>query len=109
MKSARDPRTSSFGISKCRGTLVAQVVKQPPSAQVTHGLAVCEFEPHMELCADGAQPSWDSLSPSPCPPSTGARSLKNYKKEINFKKYIIIIKQESPTVAARMKGPGEPH
>ena len=27
-----------------------------------HDLAVCEFEPHMGLCAGGSEPAWDSLS-----------------------------------------------
>ena len=29
-----------------------------------HGLIVCEFEPHVQLCADSEEPAWDSLSPS---------------------------------------------
>ena len=48
------------------GPGVAQSVKCPTldlsSAQV------CEFKPHVGLCADGAEPTWDSLSPSLCPP-----------------------------------------
>ena len=34
-------------------------------------LTVCEFEPRVRLCADSAEPAWDSLSPSlsaPPPP-----------------------------------------
>ena len=27
-----------------------------------HGLAICVFEPHVGLYADGAAPPWDSLS-----------------------------------------------
>ena len=27
-------------------------------------LRVCEFEPHIRLCTNGAEPAWDSLSPS---------------------------------------------
>ena len=29
-----------------------------------HDLMVCEFEPHVRLCADSVEPAWDSLSPS---------------------------------------------
>ena len=29
-----------------------------------HGLAVLEFKPRSRLCADSAEPAWDSLSPS---------------------------------------------
>ena len=38
-----------------------------------HDLTVCEFEPHVRLCADSSEPAWDSLSlslslslPLPC-------------------------------------------
>ena len=27
-----------------------------------HDLTVCEIEPHTELCTDGTEPAWDSLS-----------------------------------------------
>ena len=30
-------------------------------------LTVCEFEPHVGLCTDRAEPAWDSLSLSLCP------------------------------------------
>ena len=29
-----------------------------------HDLTVCEFEPHIRVRADSAEPAWDSLSPS---------------------------------------------
>ena len=29
-----------------------------------HDLTVCEFEPQIGLCADGAEPAWDSVAPS---------------------------------------------
>ena len=29
-----------------------------------HDLMACEFEPHVGLCADSAEPASDSLSPS---------------------------------------------
>ena len=36
-----------------------------------HDLTVCEFKAHLGLCADNAEPAWDSLSlplslPLPC-------------------------------------------
>ena len=45
-----------------------------------HDLMVCEFEPRVGLCADGVEPGWDSVSPSPTPPSlTLARMLSLLK------------------------------
>ena len=32
------------------------------SAHVMHDLMVYEFEPHVELCTDSAEPTWDCLS-----------------------------------------------
>ena len=29
-----------------------------------HDLTVCEFKPHIGLCTDSVEPTWDSLSPS---------------------------------------------
>ena len=29
----------------------------------SHDLTVCEFKPRIGLCADSAEPAWDSLSP----------------------------------------------
>ena len=44
---------------------VAQSVKHPTlDFGSGHGLTVCEFEPCIGLCADSAQPAWDSLCPS---------------------------------------------
>ena len=42
---------------------MAQLVKRP-TFSLSSGLhlMVGEFEPHMGLCADGAEPAWDSLS-----------------------------------------------
>ena len=46
-----------------------------------HDLMVHEFEPHTGLCADGTEPSWDSVSPSLRPSPTCSLplslSLKN--------------------------------
>ena len=33
-----------------------------------HDLAVHEIEPHIRLCADSAEPAWESPSPSLCAP-----------------------------------------
>ena len=47
-----------------------------------HDLVVCGFKPHIGLCADGAEPAWDSLSLSAPPLLVLSFSLKN--KLINF-------------------------
>ena len=42
---------------------MAQSVKHPTLGFSSgHDLAVHGFEPHVGLCADGAEPAWDSLS-----------------------------------------------
>ena len=47
------------------GTCVAQSVKRLTlDFGSGHDLTVCEFEPCIGLCADSAEPGWDSLSPS---------------------------------------------
>ena len=48
---------------------MAQSVKcLTPHSGLGHDLTVCEFEPQVGLCTDGAEPAWDSpslsLSPS---------------------------------------------
>ena len=44
-------------------TYVAQLVERPTLGFGSgHDLMVCEFEPHMGLCADSAEPAWDFLS-----------------------------------------------
>ena len=44
---------------------VAQSVKCPTlNFRLGHDLMVREIEPHIRLCADSAEPAWDSLSPS---------------------------------------------
>ena len=40
-----------------------------------HDLTVCGFEPHVGLQATGAEPAWDSLSPSLTVPPLLALSL----------------------------------
>ena len=49
-----------------------------------HDLIVPKFKPHFELCADSAEPAWDSLSPS----LSASLSLKN--KRINIKKLPVL-------------------
>ena len=45
---------------------MAQLVMCPTLDLVSgHDLMVCEFEPHMGLCAESVEPAWDSLSASP--------------------------------------------
>ena len=47
------------------GAWVAQLVKPLTLGfGLGHSLTVCEFEPHVRLHADSAEPAWDSLSPS---------------------------------------------
>ena len=36
---------------------------------------VCEFKPHIKICADSVKPAWDSLSLSCCPSLTHAVSV----------------------------------
>ena len=48
-----------------RGARGAQTVKHVTlDFGSGHDLEVREFEPCIELCADSAEPDWDSLSPS---------------------------------------------
>ena len=56
-----------------------------------HDLTVCEFEPHVGLCADSSEPGacfglWVSLSHSPYPACALSLSLSLSQKEINIKK-----------------------
>ena len=49
-----------------RGTWVAQLVKCPTLGFGSgHDLKVWELEPYIGLCADNAEPAWDSLSAPP--------------------------------------------
>ena len=42
---------------------MAQSIKYPTLDFASgHDLEGCEFKSHIELCADGAEPAWDSLS-----------------------------------------------
>ena len=58
-----------------RGTWVAPSVMRPTlDVSSDHDLPVCGIEPRVGLCADTAEPAWDSLSPPA--PSQHALSLK---------------------------------
>ena len=60
------------------GTWVAQSVKHPTlGLGLGQDLTVCEFEPHIGLCADGAEPAWNSVSPSDLPLLVLCFSKKN--------------------------------
>ena len=48
-----------------------------------HDLTVCEFEPHIQLCADCAEPAWDPLSPSISTPLLLVLSLSKNKTNLN--------------------------
>ena len=47
-----------------------------------HDLMVCEFEPHVGLCADSAEPAWDSFSLPLC--SSPALSLSQNDSRGHF-------------------------
>ena len=69
-------RSVAFSKSKggCWGARGAQSVEHRTLGFSSgHDLTVCEFESCVGLCADGADPAWDSLSLSLCP--TPARTL----------------------------------
>ena len=69
---------------KSRGAHVAQLVEPPTSAQVM--ISVCEFVPHIGLCANSSKPeaASDSVSPSLSHPPLLMLSLCLSK--INIKK-----------------------
>ena len=59
-----------------RGAWVAQSGKRLSLDFISgHDLEVCEFEPHMVLCADSMAPAGDSVSPSLCPSPLLSHSL----------------------------------
>ena len=63
------------------GTRVAQSVKLPTLGFSSgHDLVLREFEPRIRLCADSAEPAWDSLSPSLSLPLPSWRSLSSLSK-----------------------------
>ena len=53
---------------KTWGTWVAELVKHPTLGfNSGHDLVVLGFKPHIRLCADSAEPAWDSLFPLSLP------------------------------------------
>ena len=53
----------SLMTERTRRTFVVQSVKHPTlDFDSGHGLMVCEIKPHIGLCADSAEPAWDSVS-----------------------------------------------
>ena len=52
-----------------RGTWVVELVKQlTPDFGSGYDLTVRDIKPHIRLCADSAELTWDSLFPSLCAP-----------------------------------------
>ena len=45
-----------------------------------HDFTVPEFEPGIRLCVDGAEPAWDSLSPSLSLPLSYSHTLSLFLK-----------------------------
>ena len=70
------------------GAWVAQSVEQPTLGLGSgHALSVRDFEPHVTwgLCADSAEPAWDSLSPSLSAPPLLSLFLSQKQKQTNKK------------------------
>ena len=58
------------------GAWVAQLVEHPTiDFSSGHDLTVCGIEPHVGLCTDSMEPTWDSLSPSLSAPPLLEHSL----------------------------------
>ena len=49
-----------------------------------HDLTACEFEPHIRLCADSVESTWDSQSPSLSLSQNKQTFKKKKKKETTF-------------------------
>ena len=75
------------------GTRVVQLIKHLALGfSLSHDLTVCEFEPHIRLCADCTEPAWDSLTPSLSAPPLPTLSLSlkiNKLKSFFFEKIVI--------------------
>ena len=66
---------------------MVQLIKHPTlDLGLGHDLTACEFKPLTGLCADGAEPAWDSVSPSLCPSLTCMCSLSLSLKINKLKK-----------------------
>ena len=66
---------------------MAQSVKRPTLGFSSgHDLTVHEFEPHIGVCADGAQSAWDFLPVPLCPSPAHTLSLSKIKmkKILNY-------------------------
>ena len=59
--------------------MVPSVEHPTPDFRSGHDLIVCEFEPHVGLCADSVEPVWDSLSLSLSLPLSASLSLSQNK------------------------------
>ena len=72
--------------SELRGALVSQSVERLTfDFGSGHDLTVCGFKPWVRLCADSADPAWDSLSLSLCPSCVLSLSL-SLSLKTNLKK-----------------------
>ena len=61
-------KLTTLRLRVARSAWVAQLVERPTlDLGSGHDLAVCEIEPHVGLCTDSSEPTWDSLSSSLCP------------------------------------------
>ena len=66
---------------------MAQSVKHPTlDLGSGHDLTVCEFEPHVGLCADNTEPVSDFVSPSLCLSLSLSLLSPSLSKYINLKK-----------------------
>ena len=77
-------------ISPHRGAWAAQSVKRLTlDFSSGHDLTVCDREPRVGLCADSAEPPWDSLSPSLSLPLLRSKSVSLSLKKTKTKTKII--------------------
>ena len=68
-----------------------------------HDLTARGFEPRLVLCADSAEPAWDSLSLSPClsaPPLLAISLSKKKKKRISY--FWLLCKYRSLSAGGRL-------
>ena len=60
----QDSYTENYIIDGVAPGWLSQLKHLTPDFSSGHDLTVHEFNPHMGLCSDCAEPAWDSLSPS---------------------------------------------
>ena len=78
-----DTQTYVLTYGKTRGTWVAQSVEHLTlDLGSGHDLTICGIEPHVGLCADSMEPTWDSVSPSLSAPPLLVLSLSKKKKNL---------------------------